>query len=164
MCRIFCMDVDFQVEIEVYLQFEIDVLMDEGLSFSEVECEVKWCFGNVMCMQEIFYEGNCFFWFDNFRCDVILVLCQLWGVLFFIFFVFVLLILVIGLNGVVFFLVDQMFMCSLFVEDLEGFVQFEWDGQFVGQGMGNIGFGRFIFFLLYCDFSECDDVFLYFFV
>lgn len=152
-------DADFQAEIEAHLQLEIDALVDEGMSPSEARREAKRRFGNVTGAQEKFYEGNRFLWLDNLRRDVLLALRQLWGAPLSTLLVLASLTLAIGLNGAVFSLADQTLLRSLPIEDPKGLVQLEWDGQFVGQGMGNVGFGKLIPFPLFRELSERDDVF-----
>jgi putative ABC transport system permease protein len=61
---------DFEAEIEAHLQLEADRLRAEGLSEEEAPLAARRAFGNVLAVEERFYEAERWPWADHLRRDL----------------------------------------------------------------------------------------------
>ncbi len=65
----------------------------------------------------------------------------------------------IGFNTAIFSLADQALVRTLPITEPERLVQLDWNGRFVGNGMGNVGIGSLIPYPLYRDLREENEIF-----
>src|SRR2546430_12512784 len=61
---------DFSAEIEAHLEHETARLLEQGLSEQEARAAARRSFGNVMKVEERFYESGRWFWWDHLRQDL----------------------------------------------------------------------------------------------
>ena len=62
---------DFNEEIQAHLTLEIDRLLEEGLSREEAEAAARRQFGNVASAQERFYESSRWLWLEHLKRDLL---------------------------------------------------------------------------------------------
>ncbi len=152
-------DADFRAEIEAHLALEEEQLIDEGLSPAAARAEARRRFGNMTRTTESFYEGNRFMWLDHLVRDLRLAARQLRSTPIATALIVVSLALAISFNTSIFSIADQALLRSLPIEDPRSLHQVEWDGQFIGQGAGNVGFGSLIPIPLFRELEQRRDVF-----
>jgi len=153
-------DEDFNAEIRSHIEIETDRLVDEeGLDRELAALTARRAFGNITRSQERFYESTRHVWLDNIVRDVryaLRLIAKAPGSS-----VTILLSLAfgIGVNAAIFSLADQALLRTLPVPEPETLVQLDWNGRFVGSGMGSVGFGSLIPYPLYRELGDDNDVF-----
>ena len=153
-------DDDFEEEIRSHLELEADRLVEEeGLERLEAMRRARRAFGNVTAARERFYESQRFMLLDHLRRDLVCAFRQLKSAPASTLTVVLSLALGIGVNTAIFSLADQALFRSMPVEDPENLVQLDWNGSFVGTGMGSVGTGSLVPYLLYRDLRKENEVF-----
>jgi predicted permease len=61
---------DFSAEVEAHIQLESERLREQGLTDDEARTAARRAFGNVMQVEERFYESGRWLWWDHLRQDV----------------------------------------------------------------------------------------------
>src|SRR5579872_4861123 len=61
---------DFTSEIEAHIQLEVERLREQGLSEEEARAAARRSFGNVMRVEERFYETGHWMWWDHLLQDI----------------------------------------------------------------------------------------------
>lgn len=150
---------DFDAEIESHLQLEADRLVETGLSRDEATAAARRAFGNVMNARERFYESNRRMWLDDLSRNARYALRQMRSAPGVTLAIVLSLALGIGVNTAIFSLADQALLRALPVSEPERLVQLDWQGRFVGLGMGSVGFGNLVPYPLYRELREENDVF-----
>ncbi len=151
---------DFSNEIQAHIQLEADRLQQEqGLSAEEALGRARRAFGNVTRSSEEFYESSRWIWFDHLAKDVRFALRQMKREPVATAIIVLSLALGIGVNTAIFSLADQALLRALPVEKPSELVQLDWNGPFVGTGMGSVGIGSLIPYLMYKELQASNDVF-----
>ncbi len=152
-------DEDFRAEIEAHIAIEAEQLMAQGMSRDEAFASARRAFGNVTGARERFYESRRRIWLDHLKRDVRYALRQIRKAPVATATIIVSLALGIGFNTAVFSVADQALMRALPVREPSRLVQLDWNGEFIGIGMGNVGTGSLIPFPLYRELRADNDVF-----
>ncbi len=153
-------DEDFRDEIESHIEIEADRLVEEeGLDRAQALDAARRAFGNVTVSRERFYESNRWMWLDTLVRDVRYALRQMRRAPVSTAAIVMSLALGIGATTAIFSLADQALFRALPVAEPDRLVQLDWNGEFVGSGMGSVGRGSLIPYLLYRDLREENDVF-----
>jgi predicted permease len=116
-------------------------------------------FGNVTSAKERFYESSRWAWVANIARDLRLAARSLKASPLSTATIIVSLALGIGFNTAIFSLADQTLLRTLPVERPQELVQLEWDGPFQARGMGNVGYGSMLPYLLYKELRAENEVF-----
>src|SRR6266478_345663 len=104
---------DFSAEIEAHLGHETERLREQGLSEQEARAAARRSFGNVMKVEERFYESRRWLWWDHLRQDLRFGLRMLARNSGFTVTVVLTLALSIGANTAIFSLVNALILKSL---------------------------------------------------
>src|SRR6266404_2699133 len=104
---------DFSAEIEAHLGHETERLLEQGLSEQEARTAARRSFGNVMKVEERFYESGRWLWWDHLRQDLRFGLRMLARNSGFTVTVVLTLALSIGANTAIFSLVNALILKSL---------------------------------------------------
>ncbi len=131
-------DADFRAEVEAHIALEADRLRAEGTaSEADAESSARREFGNVLRSQEQFYESGHWLWLDHLRRDVVYALRVLTRNPGFTLVAVVSLALGIGVNALVFSVVNALVLRPLPVEHASQ-LQFLQNNQFgIGQSFPN---------------------------
>jgi predicted permease len=147
---------DFNEEIKAHIQLEADQLVEEGMKPREAEAAARRAFGNVTSSRERFYESGRWIWLDHLKVDIRYALRRIrkspvWSAT-----VILSLALGIGFNTAIFSLTDQVLLRALPVREPERLVLLDWNGSFVGGGIGQ---DHLLTHPFYRDLSKENDVF-----
>ena len=144
-------DADFSEEIRAHIQIEADRLVEEGMSREQAIDAARRAFGNVTQSSERFYEASRWMWLDHLARDVRFAWRQMKSS---------------PLSTATMIVVagarhrrqhGDLFACRPGAaaraagREPEQLVQLDWNGLFVGAGMGSVGTGSLIPYLLYRD-------------
>lgn len=150
---------DFAQEIESHIEIEADRLVEEGLSRDEALLAARKKFGNVTIARERFYESSRWAWLAGIGRDVRYAARSLRNSPLTTATIVISLALGIGFNTAIFSLADQTLLRALPVDRPEELVQLEWDGPFQERGMGSVGYGSMLPYLLYKELRADNEVF-----
>lgn len=152
-------DEDFAAEIEAHLALEADQLVGEGIDPAEAEAAARRAFGNRMRSEERFYYLNRRVWLDNLARSARYALRQMRLSPVSTATIVLSLGIGIGLATAIFSLADQALVRALPVRAPAELVQLEWRGQFIGSGMGSVGYGSLVPFPLFRELRAENEVF-----
>jgi putative ABC transport system permease protein len=152
-------DQDFNEEIQSHIEIEADRLVEQGMDRQEAIAAARRTFGNVAKTQERFYESNRWMWLDQLGRSFRHVVRELQRSPVATATIILSLTVGIGAATAIFSLTDQALLRALPITEPERLVQLEWNGRFVGNGMGSIGAGSLIPYPLYRQLREENEVF-----
>jgi predicted permease len=152
-------DHHFDEEIEAHLHLEADRLIEDGMDPEKARAAARRAFGNVTSSRERFYESGRWMWLDRLAKDVGYALRQMRRSPVATATIILSLALGIGATTALFSLADQALLRVLPVREPERLVQLHWEGLFVVSGMGSVGYGSLVPYLLYRELREEHDVF-----
>jgi predicted permease len=150
---------DFADEVQSHIEIETDRLVEQGLSREQALASARRTFGNVTGAREKFYESSRWMWFDTLSRNIRYALLSLKASPLSTATIVVSLALGIGFNTAIFSLADQALLRVLPVEEPTELVQLQWDGPFQERGMGSVGYGSMLPYLLYKELRDSNDVF-----
>ena len=142
-------DRDFDEEIQSHIQIEADRLLEEGMGPEEALAAARRTFGNVAVSRERFYESNHWMWFDHLKRSIRQALRAMRHSPVSTAAIVLSLTLGIGATTAIFSLADQALLRTLPIKDPGSLAQLRWNGLFVGNAMGGIGWGSLIPYPLY---------------
>jgi predicted permease len=153
-------DEDFRDEIEAHVELEADRLVEEeGLERTQALDAARRAFGNMTSSRERFYWARRWMWLDLFARDVRYAARRLRRSPVSSLTVVLSLALGIGATTAIFSLADQALIRALPVAAPERLVQLQWNGAFMGNGMGSVGTGHLVPYLLHRELRTENDVF-----
>jgi predicted permease len=152
-------DEDFDEEIRAHIQIEADRLVEDGMDPSEALAAARRAFGNVTGARERFYESTRWMWLDRLVRDVRFAARRMRRTPVATATIVLSLAIGIGATTALFSLADQALVRVLPVREPERLVQLHWEGPFMGSGMGSVGYGSLIPYLLYRDLNGENDLF-----
>lgn len=150
---------DFAEEIQAHIEIEADRLVEQGMPRTAALAAARRTFGNVTSARETFYESSRWDWLASVARDLRYAARSLKASPLSTATVVVSLALGIGFNTAIFSLADQTLLRTLPVERPEELVQLEWDGPFQERGMGSVGYGSMLPYLLYKELRADNAVF-----
>ncbi len=152
-------DEDFRDELEAHIRIEADRLAEEGMRPDEAMAAARRAFGNVTARREDFYESKRRLWLDALSRDVSLAVRRIRDSPLVSATIVLSLALGIGFTTAIFSLADQALVRALPVRAPDRLVQLEWNGEFIGSGMGSVGVGSLIPYPLYRELRADNQVF-----
>ncbi len=152
-------DEDFGREIEEHIRLEAERLTADGMSREEATAAAQRTFGNMTACRERFYEAGRWMWAERLGKDVGYAMRRMRRAPVAAATVVLSLALGVGFNTSIFSLADQALLRTLPVEKPERLVQLDWKGEFMGAGMGSVGWGSLIPYPLYRELRAENEVF-----
>jgi predicted permease len=152
-------DQDFDDEIQSHIEIEADRLVEEGMDREQAVATARRAFGNVAISRERFYESNHWMWLDYLKRSVRQALRAMGRSPISTAAIILSLTLGIGATTAILSLADQVLLRTLPIRDPGRLVQLRWNGLFVGNAMGSIGWGNLIPYPLYEQLRKENEVF-----